>query len=101
VSLTGADQGILWNLTCLTEAMEKLWTGGTRPQFSHNLLGKPLREDAPRLPTATWKTSNVFHSYHRIDDDECIMNLEERKAKTTLRVRSTRTLHQPGPRLSP
>ena len=101
MSLTGADQGILWNLTCLTEAMEKLWTGGTRPQFSHNLLGKPLREDAPRLPTATWKTSNVFHSYHRIDDDECIMNLEERKAKTTLRVRSTRTLHQPGPRLSP
>ena len=99
--LTDADQGILWNLTCLTEAMEKPWTGGTRPQFSHNFLGKPLREDAQRLSTATWKTSNVFHSYHRIDDDRCNMNLEEREAKTTLRVRSTRTLHQPGPRLSP
>jgi len=30
--------------------------GRTRPQVSHNLLGKPLREDAPRLTTATWKT---------------------------------------------
>jgi len=30
--------------------------GRTRPQVSHNLLGKPLRGDAPRLTTATWKT---------------------------------------------
>jgi len=38
----------LWNLPCLPEAMEILWTAShhpsRRPQASHNLLGKSLRD---------------------------------------------------------
>jgi hypothetical protein len=58
--------GRLWNLTCLPAIMEDLplrlesrsFERTAFPQVSHNRLGLRF---AP--PTATWKTSNVFHSY--------------------------------------
>jgi hypothetical protein len=82
-----------------------------RPDAS---LGKPaLRKD--RLPTglphrlglrfapstATWKTSNVFHSCHSLDDEPCTKMKPERRRRNPSRDRLKRTLHQHGLSLSP
>ena len=61
----------------------------TRPQVSHNLLGKPLREGAPRLTTATWKTRAFGLGFpqlrSRYDDDSFLFEKNAERGLTAYR----------------
>ena len=63
--------------------------GRTRPQVSHNLLGKPLREDAPRLTTATWKTTAFGSGFpqlrSRYDDESFLFEKNPKRGLTAYR----------------
>jgi hypothetical protein len=71
----------------------KLVDGRTRPQLPHNLLGKLLREDAPPLTTATWKTADAFPQLHTETTTTTILIFLERGIRIRTNICPTWT-HQ-------
>jgi hypothetical protein len=73
-----------------------------KPAFGRLPTGPPQRLGRRcATPTATWKTLRVYHSSHSLDDERCTTIHDERRRRPTSCARSTRTLHQQGPSLSP
>ena len=68
---------VLWNLPCLPEAMENLWTGRPAHRFPTTSLESRSARTLHALPQPLGKTRTFFHSYHRIDDDDAIFVLEK------------------------
>jgi hypothetical protein len=69
--------------------------GRTRPQLSHNLLGKLLRGDAPPLATVTWKTADAFPQLHTETTTTTILIFLERGIRIRTNIRPT-WAHQPS-----
>ena len=59
----GSSYLVLWNLPCLPEAMENLWTGGPAHRFPTTSLESRSAKTLHALPQPLGKTRTFSHSY--------------------------------------